>query len=103
MEWAAADWVTAADHWWPRVAGLRFTKRLSSITRSMVATVVVATSRSRRMASQSSLSASGPRSHSTRKISSSPSVGCVLGGRAIENSFLAKVCESVAAIRILTN
>ena len=57
---AAAACVTAADHWWPRPARLRRTSPLSSITRSIVATVVVATSRSRRSASHSSLSDDGP-------------------------------------------
>src|SRR5262245_58313525 len=45
---AAASRVTVADHWLPRVARLRRTRPFSSMTLSIVATVVVATGRSRR-------------------------------------------------------
>ncbi len=64
-----------ADHWAPRPEPSRFTKPFSRITRSIVAIVVVATSRCWRRVSHRVLSAVGPFAHSTRKISSSPSVG----------------------------
>ena len=61
----------------------RPTSPFSCITLSIVATVVVATGRLRRSPAQTCLSSEGPASQSTLRISSSPSVGCTLGGLAM--------------------
>src|SRR5262245_20983641 len=87
MPRAALFWVITDDQRAPRPEPCRFTRFLSSITLSIVATVVVATSRSVRRSSQIVLSDVGPWVQRTRRISNSPSVGWGVAGRGMNNSF----------------
>src|SRR6516162_729043 len=73
------------DHKYPRGLRVRLTSPFPSMTESMVATVVVATGRCRRSSAHTSPSSQGPASQSSLRISSSPSVGCVLFGRAMND------------------